>query len=346
MRLATTEELAHWDELIAANPDGGNTLQGLVWGDFKGRWGWQPRRYIYELGDRTVAAQWLVRQTPGQGELWYTPKGPGVTDFKDFQAIVGQTKAAQLGGVFARFESEVLDDNADKATLRGLSLVRSNRDPGSKSTIFVDLSQGEEAVLASFNQSARRNIRKAQAGGVTVEPVEATAENLGTMYELMKVTEARAHYGLRPRAYFLDYWAAQVAAGQAQLFLAKHEGEVLAGLFATFIGQRAWYKDGGSFDIKRELNASYLIQWEVMRWLMARGTTSYDMVGTPNRDAVGTGDSRDGLYSFKSKFNPDITEFIGCWDLPLNAAKYKLWRKVGERVAGRLAMRRPERFLY
>ncbi len=346
MRLATEEELTRWDELIVANPDGGNALQTLAWGDFKARWGWQPVRYVYQTASGLVAVQWLVRKASGQGEMWYCPKGPGVSSPKDLEEIVRQTKAANLTGIFARFEAEVLEDEVDRAKLIGLGLVRANRDPGSKSTIFVDLSGGEETVLASFNQSARRNIRKSEAGGVSVEAAESTDENLEVMFELMKATEARAHYGLRPRAYFLDYWRSQIVAGQAQLFLARHEGEVLAGLFATYIGKRAWYKDGGSFDKKRELNASYLIQWEVMRWLMAHGVTKYDLVGTPNRADVGTGDSRDGLYSFKSKFNPEITEFAGAWDLPLNELKYKLWRKAGERVAARLANRRPEKFLY
>jgi lipid II:glycine glycyltransferase (peptidoglycan interpeptide bridge formation enzyme) len=348
MRPATTEEIERWDELVAANPDGGMALQTKAWGDFKGRWGYSPRRFVYELtGGRQVAAQWLARRVPVQGEVWYCPKGPGVTAAADFAEVVRQTAAAGLGGVLARFESEVLDDTADKARLRGLGLVRANRDPGSKSTIFIDLSLGEEAVLASFNQSARRNIRKAAAAGVTVEPVSASEANLATMFELMKATEARARYGLRPEAYFKDYWAAQVAAGQAQLFLARHEGDVLAGVFVTYLGHRAWYKDGGSFDIKRELQASYLTQWEVMRWLAARGVTNYDLVGSPNRDEIGdASNSRAGLYEFKRKFNPEITEFIGCWDLPLNEAKYKFWRKLGERVAARLARRRPERFLY
>lgn len=346
IRLANMDELGCWDALVAANPDGGNALQTLAWGDFKSRWGWHPRRYIYETSGRPVAVQWLVRKTPGQGEIWYAPKGPGVTTLADLLVVVKQTTSANLGGIFARFEPEILEDEADEAALSAVGLVRANRDPGSKSTIFVDLSGGEEALQASFNQSARRNIRKAQAGGVQVEPVPPTATNLNIMFELMQATEARAHYGLRPKAYFLDYWQAQIAAGQAQLFLARHNEDVLAGLFATFVGRRAWYKDGGSFDIKRDLNASYLVQWEVMRWLMARGITSYDLVGTPNRSDVGTGDARDGLYSFKSKFNPDITEFIGCWDLPIRKFKYQVWRKAGERVAARNAMHSPERFLY
>jgi lipid II:glycine glycyltransferase (peptidoglycan interpeptide bridge formation enzyme) len=181
---------------------------------------------------------------------------------------------------------------------------------------------------------------------VRLEPVEATGANLETMFELMKATEARAQYGLRPAAYFKDYWTAQIAAGQAQLLFARHEGEVLAGIFVTYVGKRAWYKDGGSFDVKRELNASYLLQWETMRWLMARGIEHYDLVGSPNRDELDRPNSRAGLYEFKRKFNPEVTEFVGCWDLPLSSAKYKFWRQVGERVAARLVRRRPEKFLY
>ncbi|HEY6736802.1 MAG TPA: peptidoglycan bridge formation glycyltransferase FemA/FemB family protein [Candidatus Saccharimonadia bacterium] len=351
MRRATEDERARWDELVAANPDGGNAMQTRVWGAFKARWGWPAEQFVYELpGGRQVAAQWLRRDVPGVGRIWYCPKGPGVTTPADYLAVVKQTReAGLLAGVFARFESEVLDDETDKGRLRAAGLVRANRDPGMKSTIFVDLAPGEAAVLASFNQSARRNIRKAEAAGVTVEPAPGTPDNLETMFELMRATEARAHYGLRPREYFLDYWQSQIKAGQAQLFFARHEGEVLAGLFLTFVGKRSWYKDGGSFDKKREVQAPYLLQWRVMQWQMEHGNgiTKYDLIGVPNRDQVGTGDPKDGLYAFKSKFNPEITEFIGCYDLPLAGdLKYKLWRKVGERVAARLANRRPEKWLY
>ena len=346
MRVPTIGELDGWDSLVASNPDGGNALQTGTWGDFKARWGWQPRPYIYELGGRRIAVQWLARNIPLLGEIWYCPKGPGITSVTDMAEIVRQTKGANLPAVFLRFESEILDDEADKSKLAKLGLVRANRDPGSKSTIFIDLSPSEDEIIASFKQKGRYNVHLAERGGVTVRAVDATAEHLQTMFELMQATEARAKYGLRPEAYFKDYWSALVKAGQGQIFFAEHEGEVLAGLFATFLGRRGWYKDGGSFDKKRELNASYLMQWEVMRWLKAHGVESYDMVGVPNRDQVGTGDSRDGLYSFKSKFNPEITEFIGCYDLPLNPRKYQLWLKLGERIAAKLASRKPERFLY
>lgn len=364
MRPASAEELANWDELVTANPDGGNVLQSFAWGDFKSRWGWRPRRFVYELrGGRIVAAQWMTRSIPLLGELWYCPKGPGVTSYGDFRQVVEQTRAATVAGgggatagkgargaaaraLWLRFEPEILADDVSPADLGRLGIVRANRDPASKSTIFVDLRSDEDAIAAGFSQSARRNIRKAEAAGVAVEAVALTEANLQTMFELMQATEARAKYGLRPREYFLDYWRAQIKAGQAQMFFARHEHEVLAGIFVTAVGRRAWYKDGGSFDKKRELQASYLLQWEVMRRLKAHGIAQYDMVGVPNRDQIGKGNSRQGLYDFKSKFNPEITEFIGCWDLAPNIWKYRAWRLVGERIAARLANMRPERFLY
>jgi lipid II:glycine glycyltransferase (peptidoglycan interpeptide bridge formation enzyme) len=346
MRLATAEEIDRWDELIAQNPDGGMSLQSKTWGDFKSRWGWEPHRFIYEMPDgRVVSAQWLRRDLGLSQVIWYCPKGPGVVTATDYREVVLQSRGV-LKGILARFESEVLDDDMAGSELEKLGLRRSNRDPGSKATIFIDLARSDEELLSSFNQSARRNMRKAEAGGVVVKAVESDESNVATMFELMRATEARAHYGLRPKAYFIDYWRSLSAANQGQLLFASVEDEVLAGIFVTRLGTRSWYKDGGSFDKRRELNATYIMQLEAMRWLTKQGVKHYDMVGVPNRSQVGTGDSRDGLYEFKSKFNPDITEFIGAYDLVHQDFSYRAWLSVGERVAARLASRRPEKFLY
>ncbi len=34
-----------------------------------------------------------------------------------------------------------------------------------------------------------------------------------------------------------------------------------------------------------------------------------------------------GLYQFKRGFNDDVTEFVGCWDLPISETKYKIWKR-------------------
>ena len=232
MRLANEVDLGHWDELIANNPDGGNSLQTLAWGDFKGRWGWKPKRYVASLAGREVAIQFLARKVPFIGEVWYAPKGPGITDAKHLTELITEIRSANLPAIFVKIEPEILESELN---LSNTGLIKAPRDLQSKSTIFINLEPSEEELLAGFNQTARRNLRKAEAGGVKIEAVEGSVVNLDKMFELMATTEARAHYGLRPKAYFLDYWSSQIKAGQAQIFFATHDGEVLAQMIIDLV---------------------------------------------------------------------------------------------------------------
>src|SRR5262249_11807486 len=71
MRAATPEEIERWDELIAANPNGGEILQTRGWAEFKTDWDWEPRFVVGEVGERTIATLFLTREVTGLGRLWY-----------------------------------------------------------------------------------------------------------------------------------------------------------------------------------------------------------------------------------------------------------------------------------
>ncbi len=79
--------------------------------------------------------------------------------------------------------------------------------------------------------------------------------------------------------------------------------------------------------------APHLLQWEVMRWLRARGVQTYDLVATPPASQLDDSHPLFGLYRFKSGFSEHITEFVGTWDLPLRPRAYALWERWGERAA-------------
>jgi serine/alanine adding enzyme len=114
MRPANDAELAIWDELITANPDGGNSLQTKSWGDFKAHYGWKPMRFVYTVKGRDIAVQVLTREVPFLGNILYCPKGPGVDSLDQFLDIVAKTKTASPNALFIRFEPELLDDLVDK----------------------------------------------------------------------------------------------------------------------------------------------------------------------------------------------------------------------------------------
>ena len=124
-----------------------------------------------------------------------------------------------------------------------------------------------------------------------------------------------------------------------QLFFARWQGQVLAGVFATFLGRKGWYKDGGSLKEHADVMAPHLLQWEVMRWLRTRGVRSYDLVAVPAHDQLREDHPLWGLYRFKSGFSERISEFVGTWDLPVSRIRYGAWSQVAERAYHQWAYR-------
>jgi serine/alanine adding enzyme len=336
VRPATRGEIGSWDELVVANPDGGQILQTRAWGEFKRRWGWRPSYWIASSGAQDVAVLFLRRNVPGFGELWYAPKGPGVVDPGALVAVLGDRDS--MRNAFAvKVEPEIEDSHADRRAWRQAGLVKSPADVQiSRSTIVVDLDRDEDAVLGSFKPKCRYNIRLAARRGIEVATVPMTDANIATMYSLMAATRERAGFFLRSENYFRGYWELQAASGQGQLFFASWRGEVLAGVFVTFVGKHGWYKDGGSTKEHSDLMAPHLLQWEVMRWLRARGARTYDLVAVPPSTSLDSAHPLYGLYRFKSGFNETITDFVGTWDLALRRRTYGAWQRWGESAANRI----------
>lgn len=334
MRLATPEEIEHWDELVAKNPDGGNPLQSRAFAETKAKFGWGVRHVIHD----SVAALYLVRQFP-LAELWYCPKGPGVKDVEQLKDVLKELHPKKAFVV--KLEPEIPNQDLSKLGLKKSGDVQVN-----SSTVVVDLSGSEEDLIASFKQKTRYNVRLAEKRGVKVSPVDPSPENLDKMYELMSATQERAGFYLRSKDYFKHFWWEHAKYGSGQLFFASFEGKVLAGAYVTFLGKNALYKDGGSTREHSELQAPYLLQWEVMRWLKQKGVENYDLHGTPPSDRLE--DSSHKLHTlvrFKTGFNQEVTDLVGTWDLPLKPMLYRLWTLAGERVHSAL-WRRKHKDLY
>jgi lipid II:glycine glycyltransferase (peptidoglycan interpeptide bridge formation enzyme) len=346
MRPAIADELEHWDELVAANPDGGQILQSRAWGEFKRAHRWAPR-YLLSDEEPSVAVLELHHVVPGLGRLGYIPKGPGVNTAVQLEPLLSGIRET-AGSAFAiKVEPEIEQNDGVVAALQGLGLVKARHDVQiSRATIIVDLRPPEDDLLASFKPKCRYNIRLAQRRGVTVVPVPLDRDNIDTMYALMASTRDRAGFTLRSKEYFSGYWRLHAAAGQGQLFFASLGDEVLAGVFATFIGAKAWYKDGGSTKEHAAVMAPHLLQWEVMRWLRARGIESYDLVAVPPASELTPSHPLFGLYRFKSGFSERITEYVGTWDLPIARGRYAAWNAIAERAAHQWAYRIRHDLLY
>ena len=333
MRRATPAELEQWDALVAANPDGGNVLQARVYGQFKGNFGWRPEYVIHDLGDVVIAVLYLVRAVPGLGELWYSPKGPGVVDVTQLRALAADFHEPRA--FMLKVEPDLIDTPRVRHELSDIGFKKAKYDlQWNRSTVVVDLTPSEEDIIAGFKQKTRYNIRLAERKGVIVTPTELTPGAIDQMYDLMHATQVRAGFYMRSKDYLAKFWQMHEKAGHGQLFFASFEGEVLAGVFALYEGKQGLYKDGGSTREHPELQAPYLLQWEVMRWVRTQGCREYDLHGVPPADKLeDPTHPLAGLAQFKRGFNPDhVTGYVGVYDLPVRAAKYRLWHAAGEKI--------------
>ena len=182
----------------------------------------------------------------------------------------------------------------------------------------------EDDVLKGMNQQWRRNIKKATKAGVEVTSYgpEAATE-LKAFHDLYVLTAGRDHFTPRPLSYFETMFQALGAEepDRIRLYLARHEGDLVAGTIWIRVGAHTWYSYGASSTEKRDVRGSNAVQWQMIRDSLAVGAHVYDLRGiTSTLDAD---DSHVGLIQFKVGTGGEAVEYAGEWDLPLNRAIYK-----------------------
>ena len=179
----------------------------------------------------------------------------------------------------------------------------------------------EEDLLAGMNQLWRRNIKKTQRNGVTVRVGDAS--DLPEFHRVYVETAERDRFTPRGLEYFQRMYAILAAEDpeRIRVYLAEHEGDVLAATIWIRVGAHAWYAYGASTSAKRELQGSTAIQWRMMRDSLAAGATVYDLRGITN--TVSEDNPHIGLIRFKVGTGGEAVRLAGEWDLPLNPVLYK-----------------------
>ncbi|MEU4450322.1 peptidoglycan bridge formation glycyltransferase FemA/FemB family protein [Nocardioides sp. NPDC023903] len=182
--------------------------------------------------------------------------------------------------------------------------------------------RSEDDVLAGMNQLWRRNIKKAAKAGVEVT-TSVGGEDLKAFHDLYIHTAERDHFTPRPLAYFEKMFAALSAedSDRIKLYLARHDGDLVAATIYVRVGAHAWYVYGASSTEKRDVRGSNACQWAMIRDSLAAGCDVYDLRGiTPT---LSTDDSHVGLIQFKVGTGGQAVRYVGEWDLPLRPIVYR-----------------------
>lgn len=335
-RFATPEEIANWNDLMITNPDKGNVFSSFEFAIQKETGGYKAHFLIINK----IAVTVLEKKVPIIGKLWYTPKGPGVTTTQELWDLLKELKPfARQHGVFAiRIEPEL--PRQQQSTIARHGLVKAKPIIPNPSTITLDISDSLNNILTNLPQKGRHAIKRAERDGVIVKLVKSNDKNCKIMYELLSET-AKGQFSIRGYEYFRTFWQRFETASYGQLFFAYFNGQVVAGAYAMTYGTKSTYKDGASIRQRTAYGASHLLQWYVIQWAKSRGVLIHDFCGSPPSDEINNPEHpHHGIGLFKTSFNKTVTDYIGCYDLIINPNSYKIWSKLGERIAVRLHYRK------
>jgi lipid II:glycine glycyltransferase (peptidoglycan interpeptide bridge formation enzyme) len=170
-------------------------------------------------------------------------------------------------------------------------------------------------LWSGLNQLWRRNVRRAEKSGVEVT-VGGYAD-LPEFHDLYVVTARRDGFTPRPLSYFQRMMSALSAEDpqRFRLYLARHDGDLIAATIMVTVGEHVWYSYGASADVKRDLRPSNAIQWRMLCDAQAAGATVYDLRGIS--DTLVESDPLFGLLRFKLGTGGEVVEYAGEWDLVL-----------------------------
>jgi len=219
---------------------------------------------------------------------------------------------------------------------RGLRLAR--HDLQAPTTRIVELLDGNDDLLATFDKDARNLIRRSAREGVeTTTDTTAEAGPIAAFHALLEATSSRAGFRIRSTA-FLETLARELApSGGWYLTIARLAGRPIAGAVALRVGDRAIYAYGASLrePALKHANGAYGSLAATMRALAENGCRTLDLWGVLEPDDTTTDPSWEGFSAFKRQFGGSPVRHPGTFDLVVSPAWDRI-RELRERVAGAL----------
>ncbi|HLD64170.1 MAG TPA: peptidoglycan bridge formation glycyltransferase FemA/FemB family protein [Candidatus Peribacteraceae bacterium] len=204
-----------------------------------------------------------------------------------------------------------------------------------KSGTANDKRVSSDDLMASMRSTTRNLIRRAGKEGVTVSASNNPASDLEHFLKLHELTRKR--HGFTP--YTDTFFRAQLQRfserGECSLYIARHQGEVLATSIHMRFGGETSYHHGASLESK--IPASYLLQWTAINDAIKRDDHTYSFWGIAPVELNEEGKWRithhgknhpfAGVTLFKTGFGGSLLNLMHCRDIPLSPT-YNLTRAI------------------
>ncbi len=286
-------------------------LQSEEWEEFRKKTGVKTVRV-----DGLLMTVHKIPHTPFS--IGYLPKGP-MPDKKLIDEL--RKIGKEQNCIFIQLEPNV--ERNSSFIINHSSLRPAAHPLFTKYTFVLDLTKSEQELLSNMHPKTRYNIRIAQKHGVEI--VEDNSDKAFKEYlKLTKETTQRQGFFAHTEMYHRLMWES-LKGKVAHLFLAKYKNDTLVTWIVFVNDDTLFYPYGASSSKHREVMASNLMMWEVIKWGKKMGLKKFDMWGALGADPD-THDPWFGFHRFKQGYGPKHVEFIGSYDLVIKPVLYEVYK--------------------
>ena len=316
VRIAAASDRDAWDAFVAARPEA-DPLQTWAWGEANATAGERPVRVLATGPGGAIdgLAQLLVRPAGFGRTVVYVPHGPlwdreAADAGADFTTLIDgiRNQARAERAIVVKADPRVGGRSGAGGLaeqLIGQGFRPARHDLQARTTRVLDLLDGGEELLATWDKDARNLVRRAAKEGVTTATDRAgDTTAIAAFHGLLEATSSRAGFRIRSTI-FLETLARELAASSGWfLTLASLDDRPIAGAVALRTGDRAIYAYGASLrepELKHA-NGAYAALAATMHELAAAGVRTLDLWGVvepgdPDADAEWA-----GFSAFKRQF--------------------------------------------
>lgn len=191
-------------------------------------------------------------------------------------------------------------------------------------TSVVDLTLDESVLRSELSSGHRSAINSSSRRGISIE-VSHDPGDVDQFLRLIHLTAGRR--GFRPHSdqYYRQMLKTLMPTGNAKLYLARHQGNVVAAAIGLDYAKARYYAHAGADPAARQLQAAVPLVWQMMMDAKAAGMTTFDLWGVAP-ETVGERHPWAGFSQFKRAFGGQEVNYAGTWDLPLKPLKYQAYR--------------------
>ncbi len=297
----------------------GSFMQSLNWTKVKRNWQYEVAASYDADGNMRGAMLVLIlpdAKKDGRA-LLYAPRGP-VCDYKDRECVADMLAAAkELCGRFPagtfKVDPYIRADDSESISVftdAGFDFIpglpfHGSIQPRHNYMLCGIRGMTHDEMLEKLGRKTRYYVKMPFERGVTCK--YGGVEMLDDFYKIYEETGLRQQFTIRPEKYLRDIVTS--FGDNARLYMCYYNGMPLAGAITLNYAGKCEYVYGCSSGERRELYATYALQWRMIQWALDTRCAIYDMGGI----CVDPAENRHlySVYQFKKKFHGEVVEFAG-----------------------------------